>query len=432
MYIALAVFVLTYVLMLALPKYRPFVALGSALIFVVSGMLPLGEVLPSVDFNVLLMIAGTMGTVALMIESKMPNLLADIIIEKVPNVKWAIVILSLFAGIVSAFIDNVATVLMIAPIALAIAKRLDISPVGMIIAIAVSSNLQGAATLVGDTTAIMLGGYADMNFLDFFFYQCKPGIFWAVELGALVTCVILLFLFRKETGKIEPGQRTLVTDYVPTVLMLGTVVLLIVASLIPGLPAFLDGILPGLSAYINGIICCVIMVIGVIYNGLRKKTWTAFTAPLKEIDVNTIGLLFGLFIVVGGITHMGVVDAIGNLFTPLSGGNVFVIYTLITWMSVIFSAFIDNIPYVATMLPVTQGIAASLGIDPTLLYFGLLSGATLGGNLTPVGASANITGIGILRKEGYEVKNSDFLKIGIPFTLAAVIPAYIYFLIFYY
>lgn len=432
MYIALAVFVLTYVLMLALPKYRPFVALGSALIFVVSGMLPLGEVLPSVDFNVLLMIAGTMGTVALMIESKMPNLLADIIIEKVPNVKWAIVILSLFAGIVSAFIDNVATVLMIAPIALAIAKRLDISPVGMIIAIAVSSNLQGAATLVGDTTAIMLGGYADMNFLDFFFYQGKPGIFWAVELGALVTCVILLFLFRKETGKIEPGQRTLVTDYVPTVLMLGTVVLLIVASLIPGLPAFLDGILPGLSAYTNGIICCVIMVIGVIYNGLRKKTWTAFTAPLKEIDVNTIGLLFGLFIVVGGITHMGVVDAIGNLFTQLSGGNVFVIYTLITWMSVVFSAFIDNIPYVATMLPVTQGIAASLGIDPTLLYFGLLSGATLGGNLTPVGASANITGIGILRKEGYEVKNSDFLKIGIPFTLAAIIPAYIYFLIFYY
>jgi Na+/H+ antiporter NhaD/arsenite permease-like protein len=394
-------------------------------------MLPLGEVLPSFDFNVLLMIAGTMGTVALMIESKMPNLLADIIIEKVPNVKWAIVILSLFAGIVSAFIDNVATVLMIAPIALAIAKRLDISPIGMIIAIAVSSNLQGAATLVGDTTAIMLGGYADMNFLDFFVYHGKPGIFWAVELGAIVTCFILLILFRKEKGKVETGARTVVSDYVPTVLMLGTVVLLIVASLIPGLPAFLDGIISGLSAYTNGMICCILMVIGVIYTGVRKKSWKAVTDPLKEIDFNTIGLLFGLFIVVGGITKMGVVDAIGNLFTQLSGGNVFVIYTLITWMSVIFSAFIDNIPYVATMLPVTQGIAATLGIDPTLLYFDLLSGATLGGNLTPVGASANITGIGILRKEGYDVKNSDFLKIGIPFTLAAVIPAYIYFLIFY-
>ncbi len=432
MYYALALFILTYVLMLALPKYRPFVAMGSALIFIVSGMLPLEQILPSVDFNVLLMIAGTMGTVALMIESKMPNLLADIIIEKVPNVKWAIVILALFAGIVSAFIDNVATVLMIAPIALAIAKRLNISPVGMIIAIAVSSNLQGAATLVGDTTSIMLGGYADMNFLDFFVYQGKPGIFWAVEIGAVVAASLLLIIFRKETGKVETGERTVVTDYVPSILMLGTVVLLIVASMIPALPVFLDSLIPGLSAYTNGIICCILMVIGVIYNGVRKKSWEGVISPLKEIDFATIGLLFGLFMVVGGITEMGVVDAIGNLFTTLSGGNVFVIYTLITWMSVVFSAFIDNIPYVATMLPVTQGIAASLGINPALLYFGLLSGATLGGNLTPVGASANITGIGILRKAGYEVKNSDFLKIGIPFTLAAVIPAYIYFLLFYY
>ncbi|MBR7148507.1 MAG: arsenic transporter, partial [Firmicutes bacterium] len=132
------------------------------------------------------------------------------------------------------------------------------------------------------------------------------------------------------------------------------------------------------------------------------------------------------FIVVGGITEMGVVDAIAGIFTKLGGGNLFIIYTLIVWMSVVFSAFIDNIPYVATMLPVTQGIAASMGVDPTVLYFGLLSGATLGGNLTPIGASANITGIGILRKNGWEVKNSDFLRIGIPFTMAAIIPAYIY------
>ena len=111
MLFAIILFAATYVGMLAFQKYRPFIAIGSALIFIVSGMLPLKTAISYVDFNVLLMIAGTMGTVALMIESKMPNLLADIIIEKVPNVKWAIVTLSLFAGIVSAFIDNVATVL---------------------------------------------------------------------------------------------------------------------------------------------------------------------------------------------------------------------------------------------------------------------------------------------------------------------------------
>lgn len=172
---ALILFVVTYILMLIFQKFRPWIALGSAAIFLISGMLPLGKVVEVVDFNVLMMIAGTMGTVALMIESKMPALMADIIIEKVPNVKWAIVTLSLFAGVVSAFIDNVATVLMIAPIALAIAERLKISPVGMIIAIAVSSNLQGAATLVGDTTSILLGGYANMSFLDFFVYGPAEG-----------------------------------------------------------------------------------------------------------------------------------------------------------------------------------------------------------------------------------------------------------------
>ncbi|MBQ5796595.1 MAG: arsenic transporter [Firmicutes bacterium] len=401
--------------MLAFQKYRPYIALASALIFVVSGMMPLGKVAEYVDLNVLLMIAGTMGTVALMIESKMPNLMADVLLDRVPNVKWAIVALALFAGVVSAFIDNVATVLMIAPIGLAIAKKLNISPVPMIIAIAVSSNLQGAATLVGDTTAIMLGGYAGMNFLDFFFYQGKPGIFFAVEIGAVLSCGILLYLFRKESEPVDKNAHTRVTNYVPTILLVGTVVALIIASVIPNTPAI-----------INGIICTVIMLIGAIYNVFYKKDAKAFLEPVREIDFETILLLFGLFVVIGGITEMGVVDAIAGIFTKLGSGNLFIIYTLIVWMSVVFSAFIDNIPYVATMLPVAQGIAASMGVDPTVLYFGLLSGATLGGNLTPIGASANITGIGILRKNGWEVKNSDFLRIGIPFTMAAIIPAYIY------
>ena len=417
---AIILFAATYVLMLALPKYRPFVALGSAVIFIATGMLPAGKALSYVDFNVLMMIAGTMGIVALLIESKMPALLADLILEKVPNVKWAIVVLSLFAGLVSAFIDNVATVLMIAPIAMAIAKKLEINPIGMIIAIAVSSNLQGAATLVGDTTSIMLGGYAKMDFLDFFVFQGKPGIFWAVELGALCAASLLLIIFRKETGKVDSVGRTEVTDYFPSILMLGTVLLLIAASFFPNRPDIT-----------NGVICMALLVIGIVVRCIKRKSIKAAWDVLKEVDIATLGLLFGLFMVVGGITETGVVDAIASLFTKISNGNLFLIYTILVWASVLFSAFIDNIPYVATMLPVTQGIAFAMGVDPTILYYGLLSGATLGGNLTPVGASANITGIGLLRREGYDVKNRDFFRIGIPFTLAAVIPAYIFFWIFY-
>lgn len=413
---AMILFAVTYILMLCFSKYRPYIALISGLIFIVTGMLPLGGVLDSIDFNVLLMIAGTMGLVALFIESKMPSLLADLIMERVPNVQWAAVALALFSGIISAFVDNVATVLMIAPVALAICKKLNTNPVPFIIGIAVSSNLQGAATLVGDTTAIMLGSYADMSFLDFFWYKGRPSIFFAVEIGAVISAMILAVLFRKEKGRIPRGApRTVVTNYVPTVLLVGAIVLLILASFLPVKPAIT-----------NGLICCTLMVIGILYNFVRKKSVGAILEPLKEIDFETIGLLVGLFVMIGGITAQGVIDAAADLLAKAGGGNVFLLYTVIVWASVLISAFIDNIPYVATMLPVVTGLAGMLNIDPTLLYFGLLSGATLGGNITPIGASANIAGIGILRKEGYQVKNWDFMRIGIPFTLAAIIPAYIY------
>lgn len=420
-YAAIAIFAAAYILMLIFTKYRPYIALGAALVFIVSGMLPISKVIGAIDFNVLLMIAGTMGIVALFIESKMPELLADLIMEKVPNVKWAAVSLALFAGVISAFVDNVATVLMIAPVALEICKKLKTNPVPFIIGIAVSSNLQGAATLVGDTTAIMLGSALDMSFMDFFWYKGRPGIFFAVELGAVLSAIILGFLFRKEKAPIPKNfERTKVTDYVPSALLLGTIVLLILASFIPNKPDIT-----------NGLICCVLLLIGLIYNLAKKKTAKAIISPLKEIDFETIGLLTGLFLMIGAITEQGVIKAAADLLAKAGGGNIFVLYTVIVWASVLISAFIDNIPYVATMMPVIAGLASNLGVDPTVLYFGLLSGATLGGNCTPIGASANITGIGILRREGYTVKNSDFFKIGIPFTLAAIIPAYIYLWIMY-
>ena len=418
---AIILFAVTYVLMLVFSKYRPYIAIASGLIFIISGMLPLNEVFASIDFNVILMIAGTMGTVALFIESKMPSLLADIIMEKVPNVKWAAVAMALFAGVISAFVDNVATVLMVAPVALEICRKLNTNPVPFIIGVAVSSNLQGAATLVGDTTAIMLGSALDMSFMDFLWFKGKPGIFFAVELGAVLSALILAIIFKKEKGSIPKNtERTKVTDYVPSILLLGTIVILIIISFIPDKPSVT-----------NGVICCIIMAIGLIYNLIRKKNITAITSPLKEIDYETIGLLLGLFLMIGGISAQGVIDAAANLLANLGGGNIFILYTVIVWASVLISAFIDNIPYVATMIPVIAGLATALNADPTVLYFGLLSGATLGGNCTPIGASANIAGIGILRKEGYTVKNGDFFKIGIPFTLAAIVPAYIYLWIFY-
>ena len=415
MYFALGLFLVTYVLLLIFSKYRAYIAFASAILFVLFGILPLGNVFGAIDWNVLMMIGGTMATVDLFIESGMPALMADMLMEKVPNVKWTIVALALFAGIVSAFIDNVATVLMIAPVALALSKKLNISAVPIIIAISVSSNLQGAATLVGDTTSILLGGHANMNFIDFFFYEGKPGMFWIVQVGAIVSAIVLLIQFRKYTQPITTGARTVVRDFVPSILLTGTVLSLIAVSFIPNKPSIT-----------NGLICVGLALIGYIRKMVKTKdVHASLTQMVKAIDVQTLLLLASLFVIIAGITEAGVIDAIANLFVAIGNDNLFLIYTIIVWASVFFSAFIDNIPYVATMLPVVGNIAALMGVSPTVLYFGLLIGSTLGGNFTPIGASANITGIGILRKNGYEVKNSDFMKIGIPFSLIAVLSGYI-------
>ena len=432
MTLALIIFLITYVLMLSLQKYRPWIALSSAALFIILGIagiynFSLSTALGAVDYNVLLMIGGTMGIVTLFIESKMPARLAEILISRVPNVKWAVTVLALFAGVISAFVDNVATVLMVAPVGLAISKKLKISPVPVLIAIAVSSNLQGAATMVGDTTSMLLGGFAGMNFLDFFWMNGKPGIFWGVELGALASMVALLLLFRKEKQPVSAKIETSVTDYFPSVLLIGTVVCLIIASF---LPEPNNEFLLSVYNLRSGLICLALCIIGIIRSCVIAKSGETLKQVWRDLDKDTLLLLFGLFIVIEGIKTAGVIDAAADLFYTVSGDNPFFLYTLIVFASVILSAFIDNIPYVATMLPVVSSIAAlmngGVGMEPYVFYFGLLTGATLGGNLTPIGASANIAAIGILRKNGETVKLKDFLRIGVPFTLTAVLAGYIY------
>ena len=415
--IAIILFILMYVVMVAKTEWRLYAIWGVAVLFVLFGILQRNPLywLSVINWNVIMMIGGTMVTVYYFIESKMPNRLAEIILEKCPTVMWVIILMSLFAGAVSAFIDNVATVLMIAPVGLAICKKLKISPVSMLLAIAVSSNLQGAATLVGDTTSIMLGAYAHMNFMEFFFMHGKPGIFFAVELGALLTVPVMLFLFHDLNQPVEAEEKTKVEGIFPTIALCAVVVCLIIASFIPNTPST-----------INGIICVVIALLCMAVDFKMKKMPENLRKAILSIDFETLCILTGLFLVIQGITDVGIIDMVANGIAKVGGKNIFLLYTIIVWGSVLFSAFVDNIPYVATMLPIITGISQLLGIEPYLLYFGLLSGATLGGNITPIGASANITAVGMLKQNGYTVKFSDFMKIGLPFTFVAVMAGYLF------
>ena len=337
--------------------------------------------------------------------------MAETLLKHTSNVCWAVIALSALSGIISAFVDNVATVLMVAPVGLAVAEKLKINPVPVIISISVSSNLQGAATLVGDTTSILLGQYAGMSFNDFFVMNGRPGIALAVETGAIASLVVLYGLFRKEKAPVNSEVVTKVTDYVPSFLMLATIGGLIIASQFQNKPALT-----------NGIICVSVALVGILYECLHRHSSAPLAKVMKEMDYKTLLLLAGLFMVIAGITEAGVIDLIADFFLKIGGSSKLVMYVLIVGVSVVLSAFIDNIPYVATMLPVVRGIASMMGMsDPYLFYFGLLIGATLGGNLTPVGASANIAGIGVLQKKGYQVSTKDFMRIGVPFTLTAAI-----------
>ena len=424
MKIAIAVlFVLTYVLIIALPSKK---AITTGIIAVVSAVLLLcfktigfSDLLRSIKYDVILMLFGIMLTVGFFSESGMPNFLSEKLIGKMPNSLIAITLLAVLSGVISAFVDNVATVLMLAPIGIAVAKKIGISPVSVIIAIAVSSNLQGAATLVGDTTSIMLADFAGMSFSDFFFMDGKFSIFWAVEIAALLTVPILLFIFRKDNKKMEyVPEKVVIKSYVPTVLLCLTLVTLITFSFLP-LSISIAGI-----DITNGVICMFYGLIALIFCSVRDKQ-NVFKATKRTVDLETILFLTALFIIIGCVEKVGLIEDICSLFIKIGGGNIFLLYTVIVFASVILSAFIDNIPYVATMLPVIRSISTTLtGFNPTVLYFGLLIGATLGGNLTPFGASANVVGIGLLKKEGYTVKNSDFFKIGLPFTTVAVLAGY--------
>jgi Na+/H+ antiporter NhaD/arsenite permease-like protein len=404
-----------YVGIIGFPKWKTWYALGVAALYVILGILPAQKILGSINWNVLMMITGTMLIVYYFIESQMPNRIAELLLGKAKNVMWVTILMSLFSGIVSAFIDNVATVLMVAPVGIAICKKLKISPVPMVLAIAVSSNLQGAATLVGDTTSIMLGAYAKMDFTDFFWMNGRPGIFFAVELGALMTVPVMLFLFRKDKQSVQADQKTKVTDYTPTFLSIAMVAALIIASFNKDKPEIT-----------NGLICCIAALIAVLLGLLKSSGTTHAIGALKSIDFETLLLLTGLFVVIEGITEVGLIDDIATVLGGVGGNNIFLLYTIIVWGSVLASAFIDNIPYVATMLPVIRGICSANNLPPMLLFFGLLIGATLGGNLTPIGASANITAAGLLKKNGYPSSFKDFAKIGIPFTLVAVISGYLF------
>jgi Na+/H+ antiporter NhaD/arsenite permease-like protein len=434
MALAVGVFLVGYVYICSCKRYRAAVLWAGVLLLLLAGVYSpdaaegpvpsLWHLLGNINWNVLMILLGAMTVAELFIESKVPVLLADFIVKRLKTVGGAALGVCAMSSFLSAFIDNVTTVLIVAPVALVLAKRLKTSPVPFIIGLAISSNLQGTATLIGDPPSLILANGLRLNFLDFFFYRGRPGIFWAVQVGALGSMGVLWTMFFRKykapSGEVEP---TPVTSWFPTVLLTLMVLALVAAS------SPLTERVPHADRFLNGAVCLAAAFIGVLWRARRGVGQVA--AMVRRMDFGTVALLGAIFALTFALDKTGFIEEVADWISSVVGTHKFLAFTVIVWISVVFSAVIDNIPYTAVMLPTVLRMAtkmegsAQLGATHVLFAFGLLVGACLGGNISPVGASANIVGVGLLRREGHRVGFWQFVGMGLPFTLAATLPAYL-------
>jgi len=410
----LITFLVSYLLIITNQKKSLLILYISAVILIISPALSVHQAVQYINFNLMGLFWGAMVLSTLFIQSGIPGHLSGKLISHIKTPVGAMLAVCGISSFISSYTENAATILIIGPIALEIAKRLDINPVPLIIGAAVSSNLQGCAMMIGDPPSMILATAGNMSFNDFFWMHGRPGIFFAVQIGAIASMAVLYLIFKRCARKTIPKIRAsnIKTSYAkiqsaaPVYMIIGMVISLV---LIPYIPIK--------GRYTFGILCILWGLIGIIWYYLKGENVTTF---IKELDWHTFFFLIGIFILVGSLTQAGIITGLAHIMIKLTAANALTAFLGIVIISVIASAFIDNVPYTIAMIPVAQIIAHHLGVSPYPYLFGLLIGASVGGNITPIGASCNIVGIGILRRHGYQVKFSDFIKIGLPFTVTAV------------
>lgn len=359
-----------------------------------------------INWNVLMIYIGSMIIAALFIYSKAPARIADSLIKISPSSGIAMVLILAMTGIISIFVENVATVLVMAPIALALCKKLDLKPVNFMVGLAVMSNLEGTATLVGDPPSMIFASFAGYTFNDFFVHNGRLSIFFFIQTGLLVGCAFFYLIFRNARQKIQVEQ-TKVISFFPSALLL---------AMIFGLAAI--SFLKIEFSCASGTFVMALGIIGLLWHFFAQKKSAAEIWELtKGLDWETIFFLIGIFVVVGALSESGLLLDFANFLSRATGGSRFGAFVLILLVSIILSGFIDNVPYIIVMLPVAAALAQSLGSAPELYMFALLLGSCLGGNLTPYGASANVVAMGIVKKEGHPMNFASWLKLGAPFTL---------------
>lgn len=409
--LSLTVFLICYLFFALVPRYKSWIAVGGAGLLIAAGDLTLIASFNEVHWNVMGLFVGTLILAELFMLSRVPAVLAEWLVDHSKTVRSALLKLFALSSVISMFVENVAVVLLVGPVALSLTEKLKISPVTPLILLAMFSNLQGTATLIGDPPSMILGSYLKMSFNDFFFLLGKPSIFFMIQTGFASAMLFSYILFKKAVSPIALLKQETVRSFVPSLLLLVLI----------GLLAFSSQLDPD-STYLAGSAAMGLGLLGLLWNHFGPR-WGSSIQIIRMLDWDTSFFLMALFILVGALRLAGWMDALADYAIKTLPGSLPLLYIFIILFAVIVSAFVDNVPFILAMLPVIDDISVATGYPVHLLAFALLIGACLGGNITPIGASANIACISLLEKSGHRISFLGYVKTGLVYTLFATLPA---------
>lgn len=416
--IALVIFILTYTAIISEKINRTVVALLGAVLMIVFQVIPQKTAFGVIDFNTIGLLIGMMIIVIILKKTGIFQYIAIRTAKASKGDPWKIFLLfCVITAVASAFLDNVTTILLIAPVTLVITDTLKLNPFPFLFAEIFSANIGGTATLIGDPPNIMIGGATGLGFMDFI-----TNLGLAVIIVFIVTMVIMRFMFRKHFIVSEENKKkVLMFDEHKTIQDKN---LLIKSLFVLGIT-----ILGFIFHQVINLESATVALFGAVLLMLISKADP--DEVLLEIEWSTVFFFVGLFILVGALEEVGVIRVLAEKLINLTKGNMLVTSMLILWMSAIASAFVDNIPFVATMIPLINNMQAISGVDVTPLWWALALGACLGGNGTIVGASANVIAAGMLEKRGRKIGFVEYMKLGFPLMLVSIVIATIYLIVFY-
>lgn len=415
--ISVLVFVLVMIVIISEKVHRAVVAVGGAVLLIILGVLDIPSAAAHIDYNTIGLLIGMMLFVAVIKNSGMFEYLAVKSAKIAKGDPWRImVIFVILTALLSALLDNVTTVLLVGPMTFAITKELELNPVPYILTQIMASNIGGTATLIGDPPNIMIGSATGLSFGDFILNDTP-----VVILIMIATVFAFKLIYKKQLiatpenmkKVMEMDEKSLIRDHK---LLTKSVVMIVLV--VAGFS--LHGVLHMESSIIALTGAVIMLIIG-------KQN---VEEVVLDVEWPTIIFFTALFMVVGGMVDTGVIDKLAEIIMGVTGGKPVMTMMIILWVSAILSSTLDNIPFVATMIPLIQVMGES-GMDVMPLWWALSLGACLGGNGTLIGASANVVLTGISSKNGYPVTYMQFLKIGFPMMILSVVIASVYMLIRY-